>query len=123
MSYENSVEYQSCTLSAMPQPDAATAKNAIDASTKTYLKTHIERREARHVQPNTVAGPQTDMSPEDWTALAEFLGTFSGDSIGPKTEVATEGKPDTVASTDGVTTETKDDPEESALTKRDQRVC
>jgi hypothetical protein len=101
----------------MPNPTPESTKNEMDASTKTYFATHVRRREARYAQPNTNAIVETDMSPEDWKVLAEFLGTASGGSIDPNSGSVDGQKSVTVASTEEMTTETKDDSEESALSK------
>jgi hypothetical protein len=90
----------------------------MNASTKTYFATHVKRREARYAQPNTNAIDGTDMSPEDWKVLAEFLGTASEGSTNPKPGSVDEQKSVTVASSiKEMTTETKDDSQESALSK------
>lgn len=101
----------------MPNPTPESTNNKMDASTKTYFATHVRRREARYAQPNTNAIDQTDMSPEDWKVLAEFLGTASEGSTDPNPGSVDGQKSVTVASTQKMTTETKDDSKESVLSK------
>jgi hypothetical protein len=100
----------------MPNPTPEST-NEMDASTKTYFATHVKRREARYAQPNTNAIVETDMSPEDWKVLAEFLGTASEGSTEHNPGSVDGQKSVTVASTKEMTTVTKDDSEESALGK------
>lgn len=107
-----SVEYHPCPT---PLQNRQTTKWTRQLK-RTSLPMLGGEKRAMHSQTKTPF-IETDMSPEDWKVLAEFLGTASEGSTDPNPGSVDGQKSVTVASTQKMTTETKDDSKESVLSK------